>query len=143
MKVRQVSVFLENRSGRIAKITTILGNAGINIRAMALADTSDFGILRLVMTDTDKGVELLRDNGFTVKVTDVIAVSITDKPGALGELLTVLETAGLNLEYVYVLNQMNPQKAVLIIRFDDPDNALSIMLDKELHVLSEETVLSM
>ena len=143
MKVRQVSVFLENRSGRMAKITTVLGNAGINIRAMSLADTSDFGILRLVMTDTDKGVAILKKNSFTVKVTDVIAVAIPDQPGALGDLLSVIESAGLNLEYVYVLNQTNPEKAVLIIRFDDPDKALEIMNEKGLSVLGEKSVLEM
>jgi hypothetical protein len=143
MKVRQVSVFLENRSGRLAKITTDLGNAGINIRAMSLADTSDFGILRMVMTDTEKAVALLKDQGCTVRVTEVIAVAVPDMPGALGKLLSVLENAGLNLEYVYVFIQKSPDEAVLIFQFDDIDKALDTLLKNNITVLNEKAVLGM
>ncbi|MFZ5571219.1 MAG: ACT domain-containing protein [Thermodesulfobacteriota bacterium] len=141
MKVRQVSVFLENRSGRLAKITTALGNAGINIRAMSLADTSDFGILRMVMTNTEKAVALLKEHGFTVRVTEVLAVSIPDMPGALGNLLSIMENTGLNLEYVYVFIQKSPDEAVLIFRFDDPDRALKTLLENGINVLDENAVL--
>ncbi len=141
MKVRQVSVFLENRSGRLAKITSALGSAGINIRAMSLADTSDFGILRLVLTDTEKAVALLKDHGYTVRVTEVLAVAIPDMPGALGGLLTIMENAGLNLEYVYVFIQKSPEEAVLIFRFDDLNKALDTLLENDITVLDEKAVL--
>ncbi len=141
LKIRQVSVFLENRSGRMAKITTTLGEFGVSIRAMALADTSDFGILRLVLTDTDTGVAVLKDKGYTVRVTDVLAVRMGDHPGSLGELLTVLENAGLNLEYVYMLNHHTDDQAVLIFRFDNQDRALDVLIEKGFDVLGEDFVL--
>src|SRR6056297_854390 len=111
MRIRQISIFMENRSGRLAKITTTIGNAGINIRAMSLADTSDFGILRLVVTDTEKARQVLKDQGFTVKVSDVIAVSIPDIPGALGNLLSIIEHENLNVEYMYVVAEKRMDEA--------------------------------
>lgn len=140
-RIRQVSVFLENRSGRMAKITTALGQEGVDIRALALADASDFGILRLVLTDTEKGVSILKAKGFTVRVTDVIAVKVDDHPGGLGALLTILENAGLNLEYVYMLNHQTPDQAVFIFRFDNPDKALDVLSSNGLSVLGEDFVL--
>jgi len=140
-RIRQVSVFLENRSGRMAKITTALGQEGVDIRALALADASDFGILRLVLTDTEKGVSILKAKGFTVRVTDVIAVKVDDHPGGLGALLTILENAGLNLEYVYMLNHQTPDQAVFIFRFDNPDKALDVLTSNGLSVLGEDFVL--
>ncbi|MFA6012661.1 MAG: amino acid-binding protein [Desulfobacteraceae bacterium] len=140
-RIRQVSVFLENRSGRMAKITTALGQEGVDIRALALADASDFGILRLVLTDTEKGVSILKGKGFTVRVTDVIAVKVDDHPGGLGALLTILENAGLNLEYVYMLNHQTPDQAVFIFRFDNPDKALDVLTSNGLSVLGEDFVL--
>ncbi|MCU0598600.1 MAG: ACT domain-containing protein [Desulfobacterales bacterium] len=143
MKVRQVSVFLENRSGRLAKISTALGNAGINIRAMSLADTSDFGILRLVVTDAEKAAEILRDHGFTVRVTPVIAAVIPDIPGALGNLLSIMEHAGLNVEYMYAFVQKSLEEAILIFRFDDLDKAIDTLLDNDITVLDEHKVLDL
>jgi hypothetical protein len=143
MKVRQVSVFLENRSGRLAKVTTALGSAGINIRAMSLADTSDFGILRMVVTDTEKAVEILKDHGFTVRVSSVIAAVIPDIPGALGNLLSILEYVGLNVEYMYAFVQKSLEEAILIFRFDDLDKALDTLLENDITVLDEDKVLSL
>jgi len=140
-KIRQLSVFLENRSGRMAKVTTSLGRENVNIRAMALIDTSDFGILRLIVTDTDKGVEVLKAQGFTVRVTEVIAVVVGDQPGSLGSLLSILENARLNIEYVYMLNHPIPDQAVFIFRFEDPDRALDILEASGLSVLGEDFVL--
>lgn len=143
MKVRQVSIFLENRSGRLAKIASALGSADINIRAMSLADTSDFGILRLVVTDTEKAVEILKDHGFTVRVTDVVAAAIPDIPGALGNLLSIMEHVGLNVEYMYAFVQKSLDEAILIFRFDDPDRALETLLENDIMVLEENKVLKM
>ncbi len=140
-KIRQVSVFLENKSGRMAKITSSLGKENVNIRAMALADTSDFGILRLIVSDTDKGVSILKDKGFTVRVTDVLAVVVDDQPGSLGKLLSILENAKLNIEYIYMLNHQTPDQAVFIFRFEEPDKALDILADNGLSVLGEDFIL--
>jgi len=143
MKVRQVSIFMENRSGRLAKITTALGTAGINIRAMSLADTSDFGILRLVVTDPKQAAEILKDHGFTVRITHVIAAVIPDTPGSLGNLLSMMEHVGLNVEYMYAFVQKSLDEAVLIFRFDDLDKALETMQENDITVLGEDKVLAM
>ncbi|HMA85064.1 MAG TPA: ACT domain-containing protein [Desulfosalsimonadaceae bacterium] len=142
MRIRQISIFMENRSGRLAKITTTIGNAGINIRAMSLADTSDFGILRLVVTDTEKARQVLKDQGFTVKVSDVIAVSIPDIPGALGNLLSIIEHENLNVEYMYVVAEKRMDEAIIIFRFDDLDKAVEVLMDNDIHVVDESKVLS-
>ncbi|MFP4225286.1 MAG: ACT domain-containing protein [Desulfobacterales bacterium] len=142
MRIRQLSIFMENRSGRLAKITTAIGNAGVNIRAMSLADTSDFGILRLVVTDTDKAHQILKDQGFTVKISDVIAVAIPDIPGGLGNLLSIIELEGLNVEYMYVVAEKHMDEAIVIFRFDDLDRAADVLLDNDIHVVDERKVLS-
>ncbi len=142
MRVRQISVFLENRSGRLAKIASALGNAGINIRAMSLADTSDFGILRLVVTDADKAAAILKDHGFTVRISHVVAAMLPDVPGALGNLLTLMEHAGLNVEYMYAFIQTS-EEAVLIFRFDDLEKAIDVMVENDIMILDEKKVLAL
>lgn len=127
MKLEQLSIFLENRSGRLAKILTTLGAAGVNIRAMSLADTSDFGILRLIVSDIETGKQALRDGRFTVRVSEVIAVEVRDRPGELAEMLGHIEQAGLNLEYMYSFVQKSMESAILIFRFDDLDRAISVL----------------
>jgi len=142
MKISQISIFMENRSGRLAKITSAIGNAGINIRAMSLADTSDFGILRLIVTDTEKARKVLKDQGFTVKVSDVIAVAIPDIPGALGNLLSIIEHEGLNVEYMYVVAEKHLDEAIIIFRFDDLDKAVEVLFDNDINVVDQGKVLS-
>lgn len=143
MKITQISVFMENRSGRLARITTALGNAGVNIRAMALADTSDFGILRLIVSDTEKARRVLKEQGFLVHTAEVVAVAIPDIPGALGNLLTIMEHAVLNVEYMYAFVEKARDQAILIFRFDDLDRAIDVMLENDIHVLEARKVLSM
>ena len=142
MKIRQISIFMENRSGRLARITSTIGNAGINIRAMSLADTSDFGILRLIVTNTDKAGQVLKDQGLTVKISDVIAVAIPDVPGALGNLLAIIEHEGLNVEYMYVVAEKQMDEAIIIFRFDDLDKAIDVLIDNDISVVDESKVLS-
>src|SRR5512144_2171416 len=113
MKVEQISVFIENKSGRLAEITRILAEAGINIRALSLADTSDFGILRLIVNDNDKAKEVLKQHGFTVGKTDVVAVEVEDRPGGLHKLLNILYTANVNVEYMYAFVQQSGSNAVI------------------------------
>ena len=140
MKIKQLSVFVENSPGRLAYITTTLGEAGVNIRAMSLTDTTDFGILRIIVDDTEKARRLLKDLGFAVRLTEVLAVEIPDKPGELGKLLTRIEDAGLNVEYVYGYVEKNVNNAILIIRFDDLDRALSVIQTGGITVLQNSTV---
>jgi len=143
MKTQQISVFIENRSGRLAKITTALGNAGVNIRAMSLADTSDFGILRLIVNQTEKAINTLKDQGFTVMVSSVMAVAIPDTPGALGNLLSLLEHAGLNVEYMYAFITRNQNQAVIILRFDDIDKAIETLNESDITVLDEGALMTL
>ncbi len=135
MTLTQISIFLENRSGRMAKIMTTLGQAGVNIRAMSLADTSDFGILRLIVNDTEKGIKSLKDAGFTIRLSEVIAVEVKDRPGELGNILTILEKADMNVEYMYSFVQKSMESAILIFRFDDPAKAIQKLTDNGIGVV--------
>ena len=137
MKITQLSVFLENRAGRLADIATTLGDIGVNIRAMSLADTTDFGVLRLIVNDTAKARQVLKDLGFAVRLTEVLAVEIPDRPGELGRLLRIIEQAGLNLEYVYGFVEKNSDNAILIIRFDDLDRAIAAIQAKGIRILDD------
>ena len=140
MRVEQISIFLENRAGRLAEITRILGEAGINIRALSLADTSDFGILRLIVSDNDKAKTVLRERGFTVGKTNVVAVEVEDRPGGLNRILEILSKENINVEYMYAFVQHSGENAVIIFRFDDIDAAVKLLLDNNIKVLEGKTV---
>ncbi len=127
MKVKQISVFLENKAGRLSEVTAILSEAGINIRALSLADTSDFGVLRLIVNNSDKALDALKNNGFSVGVTDVVAVEVTDRPGGLHHILEMLQQAQINVEYMYAFVQQSGKNAVMIFRFDRIDEAIEIL----------------
>lgn len=127
MKVEQISVFIENKAGRLAKITETLSEAGINIRALSLADTSDFGILRLIVSDYEKATAALKENGFTVGRTDVVAVAVPDQPGGLHHILTTLSANDVNVEYMYAYVQPGGTSAHLIFRFDRVDQAVDVL----------------
>ena len=142
MKVDQLAVFLENKSGRLAAITKVLSDSGVNIRALSVADTADFGILRLIVDDTDRGTQALRAEGFTVGKADVIAVEVTDKPGGLARVLAVLHEAAINVEYMYAFVEKSGENAVLIFRFDDPDIAITVLQNAGIKILTGEEVRS-
>lgn len=125
--VEQISVFLENKAGRLAEVTRILSEAKINIRALSLADTSDFGILRLIVNDNAKAKQELKSRGFTVGKTDVVAVEVTDQPGGLHHILEILQKAGVNVEYMYAFVQQSGANAVIIFRFDNADEAVKFL----------------
>jgi len=125
--VEQISVFLENKAGRLAEVTRILAEAKINIRALSLADTSDFGILRLIVNDNAKAKQELKSRGFTVGKTDVVAVEVTDQPGGLHHILEILQKAGVNVEYMYAFVQQSGANAVIIFRFDNADEAVKFL----------------
>jgi hypothetical protein len=140
MRVEQISVFLENRAGRLAEITRVLGEAGVNIRALSLADTSDFGILRLIVSDNDKAKEALKKHGFTVGKTSVVAVEVEDRPGGLNRILEILSKENINVEYMYAFVQHSGENALMIFRFDDIDAAVKLLLDNDIKVLEGKTV---
>jgi len=141
MKVRQLSIFLENRSGRLAEVTEILGKAAINIRALSLADTSDFGILRVIVSDSDKAFRILEGNGFTVTGTDVLAVEVEDKPGGLARVLRLLDEDEVNVEYMYAFMEKLTDHALLIFRIEDIEGAIEICRKHGIKILSEKEVI--
>lgn len=140
MRVEQISIFLENRAGRLAEITRVLGEARVNIRALSLADTSDFGILRLILDNNDKAKTVLKEHGFTVGTTNVVAVEVEDKPGGLNNILEILSKENINVEYMYAFVQHSGKNAVIIFRFDDIDAAVKLLLDNNITVLEGKTV---
>ena len=127
MKVDQLSIFLENRAGRLAEVTRILSESDVNIRALSLADTSDFGILRLIVSDFDKAKDKLKESGFTVGRTSVVAVEVSDHPGGLNNILSMLQDAGINVEYMYAFVQQSGDSAILIFRFDRTDQGIELL----------------
>lgn len=143
MKVEQISIFLENKSGRLAEITRILGDAGINIRALSLADTSDFGILRLIVNDVEKAKSVLKESGFTVNKTEVVAVEVPDNPGGLSHILHALDTDQINVEYMYAFVENCGGNAVLIFRFDDTDKAIGVLKGQGFNILEGERLYCM
>jgi len=122
--LNQITVFLENRAGRLAAICNALGQAGVNILALSLADTAEFGILRLVVSDTDKGLAALSACGFTASVSRVVPVEVPDRPGGLGHVLGALEKAGVNVEYLYPFSTGREGFATFAFRFDNTREAI-------------------
>ncbi|OGT99861.1 MAG: amino acid-binding protein [Geobacteraceae bacterium GWC2_48_7] len=143
MKVEQLSIFIENKSGRLAEITRILGDAGINIRALSLADTSDFGILRLIVDNVETARTVLKERGFTVNKTEVVAVEVPDRPGGLSTILQALDREKTNVEYMYAFVERCGGNAVIIFRFDDTDRAIEVLKINQFNVLSGERLYSM
>jgi hypothetical protein len=140
MRVEQISIFLENKAGRLAEVTRVLSEAGVNIRALSLADTSDFGILRLIADNNDKAKAVLKERGFTVGKTDVVAVEVPDRPGGLSRILGILSQHNVNVEYMYAFVQHSGKDAVMIFRFDDIDTAVKLLQENNVRVLEGKTV---
>lgn len=143
MNVEQISVFIENKSGRLAEVTSVLSNAGVNIRALSLAETSDFGILRLIVGDTDRAFQELRSAGFTVTKTEVIAIEVPDRPGGLAGILNVLKDAGINVEYMYAFVQKSGEHALVVFRFDEPSRAVGVLTESGIRLLDGSELYAM
>jgi hypothetical protein len=127
MKVTQLSVFLENKPGTLSRPVNLLARAGLNILALSLADTQQFGILRLIVQDWSAAKELLEKDGFVVKVNDLVALEVSDAPGGLAGILAVLEKNIVNLEYMYGFTQRQAGRGLLLFRFEDPDRAIQVL----------------
>jgi hypothetical protein len=140
MKVEQISVFLENKPGALADVTRILGEAGVNIRALSLADTKDFGILRLIVNDNEKAKTVLGARGFTVRKTEVVAVEVNDCPGGLAAIMKILADAKINVEYLYAFVQQSGQNAIIIFRFDETDRAIAVLSERNVPILEGKKV---
>ncbi len=142
MKLVQLSLFLENRPGQLKAPCQALGRAGIDILSMSLADTQQFGILRLIVADWQKAKKVLEEAGCVVNVAEVLAVEVPDRPGGLGGVLDAFDQAGLSIEYVYALSAGHrADTAILVFRVDDPDRAAPLLEQKGVRILEHEAVL--
>ncbi len=132
MVVKQISVFLENKCGRLIRAAETLGNNQINIRALSIADTSDFGILRLIVDKTEAALSLLKEEGFIASETEVIAVQVPDTPGGLARVLQCLEKDLINIEYLYSFIEKPQEDALILIRVEDIPHALQVLKDNNI-----------
>jgi hypothetical protein len=137
MIIKQISIFEENKAGRLAEITETIADAGIDIRALSIADTTDFGILRLIVDKPEAAALTLKEAGLTVSITNVIAVGIDDTPGAFSVPMRILADAGIDVEYMYAFISRDTQKAYVILRVADNDVATKVLLDKGVTLLDE------
>jgi len=140
MRIRQISIFLENKPGQLSTICRDLSDAGINIATLSLADTSDFGIVRMIVDDHDKAKAVLSEKGHVVNVREVIGVCVPDRPGGMAEVMQVLDGADANIEYSYAFSFHKGEKAVLVFRFADNDRAEAALKAAGYTTLGEEEV---
>jgi hypothetical protein len=143
MNVEQISIFLENKPGRLMEVTRIFDEGRINIRALALADTSEFGILRVIVNDNERAQRLLEEHGYTVGVTEVVAVEVEDRPGGLHRILIGLAKHNINVEYMYAFVRQSGQNAVLIFRFDDIHAASAVLKREGVRVIDGKDLYAM
>ncbi|HUV09082.1 MAG TPA: ACT domain-containing protein [Spirochaetia bacterium] len=136
MTINQISVFLENKSGRLAEVTRLLGDGGVNLRALTIADTADFGILRLIADDLNKALKILEDGGFTARVTEVIGVEVSDKPGGLAKVLDIFSKRGVNIEYIYASLERNKENAIIIFKVEDIDKGTKVLEENKFKIVS-------
>ena len=137
MQIRQISIYLENKPGHLSAICRALADADINIATLSLADTSDFGIVRMIVDDHEKAKMTLSAKGHAVKVTEVVAVCVPDRPGGMAEVMSVLDGAGVNIEYSYAFAFHKGEKAVLVFRFSDNAKASAALKDAGFTTLAE------
>jgi len=140
MKIKQLSIFLQNRMGSLSKPLEVLTDAGINIRAMCMADTSEFGILRLVVDDPMKGKEALEENNFLVKITEIIGVEMNDEPGGLTDILKVIKENEIDLEYLYAFSHDKSEKAILLLHASDIDELINVLTENKITIVLAEEV---
>ena len=132
MGIKQISVFLENTTGRLSEVTKTLADTKINLRAISIADTADFGILRLIVDKTDEAVNALNTAGFTTRLTDVVAVEIDDVPGSLAKLMELFQKSAVNIEYLYASLEGQAGKAVVIFKLEDHEKGRKILTDNNM-----------
>lgn len=143
MKITQISVFLENRKGRLYEVCSLLGKNKINIRALTIAETPEFGILRIVVDKPQEAIKVLKNNGFTANLTDIVAVEVEDKPGGLAGILKVLSMGDINVEYMYGFLEKSSDKALLVFRFEEPDKAIKILHKNKVKVINKGDIVNL
>ena len=135
MKIHQLSMFLENKPGRLSEPCRLLAQADINILTLSVADTQQFGILRLIVRDWERAKEVLEESGCVVNVTEVVATEVEDRPGGLASILEIIEGANLNIEYMYAFTFRSDDRAVIVFRFDNPDLAIAALQAQGVNVI--------
>ncbi len=140
MTIKQLSIFVENKAGTVSDIAKSIADAGVSIRALSVADTQEFGILRLIVSDVDKAKEVLSENDCVVSVTKVIGVQIPDVPGGLSEVLTLMSENGINIEYLYAFITISGQHAYVVLRVEDNEKATQVLLKAGIKLVSQEEI---
>ena len=137
MAIEQLSVFLGNRPGRILNVSRILGDNGIDIKAISIAESKDFGVLRLIVDKLDLALKVLRDASFSAEITHVVAVEIPNVPGGFAHVLEEIDKAGFNVEYMYGFTEWHSNDALIVFRFEDPKAATEALTAAGLKIVSE------
>jgi len=140
VKINQISVFLENKIGRLAEVTKVLGSRGINIRALSIADTAEFGILRMIVSQPEEAYSILEKSGFTVSKTGVIVVEIMDRPGGLAEVLEILAKACLNVEYLYAFVAPKGKNALIVLKIEKLTEVVELLRREKIKILNREEI---
>lgn len=140
MVVKQISVFVENKKGRLSFVTGLLADNKVNIRALSIADTTDYGILRLIVDNPEKVVDILKKNDVTASLTEVVAIGVEDKPGALAKAMNILYAANVGVEYIYAFIGKNNNDAIVIVRVDDNQKAIEAFDGSEVKLLEAQEV---
>ena len=140
MKIRQLSVFLENKVGRLAKVSQLLGEANINIRALSVADTHDFGILRLIVDDVEAAERCLREGKIVCRINNVTVVAVDNRPGGLAMVLGALNAAQINIEYMYAIAEPQRERPLMVFRFSEGERAIAALRNAGLEILTEKAL---
>ena len=140
MSVKQISVFLENKGGRLADVTKVLGERGIDISALSIADTTNFGILRMIVNDPVQSEAILKDKGYAVRISEVLAIAVEDTPGALSKALDILERNDIEIEYIYAFIGKTDNRALVVLKVKDMDKASQVLTAANIYVLKDEEV---
>jgi hypothetical protein len=139
--VKQLSVFIENSKGRLAHVTRVLGDAGIDLHSLSIADTANFGILRAIVDDNEKALKVLRANGYTVNITELIAVAVQDHPGGLAQALSALDDAGVSIEYLYSFVRKPLDSALILLKVDDAGKAAAALGAQGIGMLKQDELI--
>ena len=140
MAIKQITVFLENKKGTVVSVTDVLAKSGINLRALSIAETEAFGILRIIVNDVESAEKVLKENGFLIKTIDVVGVKIGDQPGKLTSALDVLDKANINVEYLYAFMTRTEKHAYVVLRVEEREEAEAALVDAGFKMITEADI---
>jgi hypothetical protein len=143
MKITQISIFLENTQGRLYEVCALLGKSGVSIRALTIAESPEFGILRIVVDKPEDAVRALKEHGFVANITDIVAVEVDDRPGGLANILKIFYDNNINVEYMYGFVEKLKENALLVFRFDDPDRALEVLRKSGIRIVGKNDIVNL